>query len=377
MKLRSISCILSSETWQQDSSKKFQKEVERMVELEGIKMIASPRKHRRGGEVCIIAGVTKVTISKLDIHTGNLEIVWALVRQLQESVIKEIITFALYLPPASRMKSKMTDHIVTTLHHLLTVFPMAGIMGGGDRNDWNVQPVLTAIPRFQNLQQLPTLNGKNLDVFLSNMGSYYSSPIIVEPVVPDCPSRGKKSDHSVPVIYPLDNHNIKENAEYRERTTRPLPESGIRKFGQLMTTEGWEEVRSEDSPSQQDEALQAVLARMLKDALPTKTVKLRYTDKPFITKEIKVIDRRRRREYEKNGKSQKYLNLTIVYKRKLNSETQKFLDRNVRALMETEPGRAYSILRPFSNPTPYSYRVSSLDRVSSASGGLQHSYGRL
>jgi hypothetical protein len=31
----------------------------------------------------------------------------------------------------------------------------------------------------------------------------------------------------------------------------------------------------------------------------------------------------------------------------------------------------------FSNPTPYSYRVSSLDRVSSASGGLQHSYGRL
>ena len=166
MKLRSITCILASETWQKESSKKFQKEVQRMVEMEGLEMISNPRKHRRGGGVCIIADITKVSISKLDIQTGNLEIVWALVRPLQESVIKEIITFALYLPPHSKMKSKMSDHIVTTLHQLLTVFPMAGIMGGGDRNDWNLQPVLDAVPRFQNLQHLPTLNGKNLDVFL-------------------------------------------------------------------------------------------------------------------------------------------------------------------------------------------------------------------
>ena len=35
--------------------------------------------------------------------------------------------------------------------------------------------------------------------------------------------------------------------------------------------------------------------------------------------------------------------------------------------------RDYVVHKAFSNPTPYSYRVSSLDRVSSASGGLQHS----
>ena len=154
-----------------------------------------------------------------------------------------------------------------------------------------------------------------------------------------------QSKKAVPLIYPLDNHTIKENTEYKERTTRPLPDSGVRKFGQLITAKDWEEVRSKDSPSQQDEALQAVLARMLEVALPTKTVRLRYTDKPYITKEIKVIDRRRRREYDKNGKSQKYLHLTQVYKRKLDKETQKYLNKNVRALMETEPGRAYCILK--------------------------------
>ena len=113
-----------------------------MVELDGIRMISKPRKHRRGGGVCILADLTEISISPLDVPTGNLEIVWALVKPLRESVIKQIITFSFYLPPRSRMKTKMNDHIVTTLHHLMTVFPGAGIMGGGDRNDWNVNVVL-------------------------------------------------------------------------------------------------------------------------------------------------------------------------------------------------------------------------------------------
>ena len=61
------------------------------------------------------------------------------------------------------------------------------------------------------------------------------------------------------IMYPLDNVTIRNSTEYRERTTRPLPDSGIRKFGLAMVGEDWEEVREEDSPSQQDEALQVLL----------------------------------------------------------------------------------------------------------------------
>ena len=310
--MRGISCILASESSEKANSKAFQKEVERMVEMEGLTMISKPRKYRRGGGVCIIADTTKVTISPLDIPTGNLEIVWALIKPIQESVIKEILTFAFYLPPKSRMKTKMSDHIVTTLHQLLTRFPRAGIMGAGDRNDWDCDQILPAIPRLQNLQPLPTLNGKNLDVFISNLGPFYSKSVVVPAVEPDNPARGKKSDHSVPIIYPLNSNSIKESPIYTERTTRPLPDSGIRKFGQMIITEGWEEVRPDDTSSQQDKALQAVLGRILDSCLPTKTVRLRNTDKPYITNDIKNIDRRRRREYEKNGKSQKYIALSIT-----------------------------------------------------------------
>ena len=98
-------------------------------------MISKARKYRRGGGVCILADISKVFIKPLDINTGSLEIIWALINQHEGLVIKHIIVFSFYMPPRSRMKTKMTDHIVTTLHQLLTVYPGAGIMGGGDQND--------------------------------------------------------------------------------------------------------------------------------------------------------------------------------------------------------------------------------------------------
>ena len=343
--MRNITCVLASETWEKNSSKKYQKEVERMFELEGLRMISKLRKFRRGGGVRIIADITQISIIPLDIQSGNLEIVWALIKPLEESVVKEIITFSFYLPPKSRMKSKMNDHIITTLHQLLTRFPRAGIMGGGDRNDWNVSPVLDAIPRFQNLQHLPTLNGKNLDVFLSNLGCFYASSVVVPPLLPDDPTSGKPGDHSVPVLYPLDNHNIQTKEEYSERTTRPLPDSGVRLFGTMMINQDWDEVKDDDTTTQQDEALQSLLTRMLDDSCPTKTVRLRLTDKPFITRELKILDRQRKRAYRQVGKSQKYLLLNDRYERKLKAAAQNYLDKNVRAIKESDPGKAYSILK--------------------------------
>ena len=49
MQMRDIACVLASETWEKSSNKKYQKEVERLFEMDGLKMISKPRKFRRGG----------------------------------------------------------------------------------------------------------------------------------------------------------------------------------------------------------------------------------------------------------------------------------------------------------------------------------------
>ena len=344
--MREIGVALCSESWEKASNKKYQMEVERLLEMKGLKMVSNPRKYRRGGGVCIVADLSKVSIQPLDTpNPHNLEIVFALVKPMDPTVIKEIITFALYSPPRSRKKAKMTDLIVTTLHSLLTSFPQAGIMGGGDRNCYNVSPILQAVPGLKNLQQLPTLKGKNLDIFLSNMGQYYSTPVIVPPFGCDVPNKGVPSDHSVPIMYPVTNATINQKKEYTFKTTRPLPESGVRDFGKLIVEEAWEAVKEDDNPEDQEEALQNILNDFMERSVPTKTVRMGPQDRPFMTKEVKIIDRRRKREYRKNGRSQVYLDLSVSFSRKFKLAGKRFLQKNVDSLMEAQPGQAYRVLK--------------------------------
>ena len=67
MQLRDLSVALCSETWEKTTNKKYQIEVERILELKGLKMISNTRKYRRGGGVAIIADIAKVTIQSLDV----------------------------------------------------------------------------------------------------------------------------------------------------------------------------------------------------------------------------------------------------------------------------------------------------------------------
>ena len=165
----------------------------------------------------------------------------------------------------------------------------------------------------------------------------------------------------MPVLHSLSNLTLAEGKEYMVKTTRPLPDSGIRHFGQHITQEQWDLVEEEGSPEEQEAALQEVLTAMLDKSCPTKTVKLRpQIDKSFITQEMKTIDRQRRREYRKLGKTQKYSRLKDKFDRKFKSAAQTFLDRTVRSLQESEPGKAYKILKrmgaqPGDNPADGSF----------------------
>ena len=267
---------LCSKTWEQATNKKYQKGAEKILELKGLKIISNPRKYRRGGGVDIVADLSQVTIQALEISKPhNLEVVWALVKPKVPGPIKQIVTFAFYSPPRSRKNPKMKDHILATLHSLLTSYPEAGIMVGGDRNCYNIGPILAGgIPRLQNIQQLPTLGGKSLDILLTNLGPFYAKPEIIPPVECDDPRKGVPSDHLIPIVYPLSNITLGTQAEYIVKTSRPLPASGVREFAQQLIEEDWSAVREQDSTDVQEAIFKEILASSLDMSCPTKSVKL-------------------------------------------------------------------------------------------------------
>ena len=74
-------------------------------------------------------------------------------------------------------------------------------------------------------------------------------------------------------------------------------------------------------------------------------MKLGPQDKVFITAELKRISRLKNREYLKNGKTPKYINLKKQFDAKYKLEAKKYLEKRLDDLGEAKPGQVFNILK--------------------------------
>ena len=288
---RDIGVGLLSEVWQKTNNKKHKFEIEKMLQLHGLKYISTPRLHKRGGGAAIVANLSKFSLEKIDIMINdNLEIVWGLLRPRLSTVtpIREIIVVAFYCPPKSRKKTKLMDHLVTNCHALLTKYPKAGLIIGGDKNDWKIAPLIASVPKLKQIVSLPTCNLKTLDVLLTNLWEFYSVPVVVPAVPCDDPNKGVASDHSTPIAHPLSTeYNIKN--VYKNKVSQPLPDSGIQEFGQWILNEDWASVPDESSPTEQVERLEELTNSKMNKIFPKVSYRVTQQDKAWISFELKKI----------------------------------------------------------------------------------------
>ena len=272
--------------------------------------------------------------------------VWGLLKPKTQtySQIKQILVCAFYSPPNSRKNIKLLDHLISTFHNLLTKYPNAGIILGGDKNKLNIGPLITAIPRLHQIVTKFTHKLKILDVILTNLHQFYCVPVIVPPVQPDRPGHGVPSDHSVPVAHPRTNIYSNTN-EYRTVTVRPLPDSRIRDFGQWICAEKWLEFDRDEDPDKQAEQLKEILAEKVDQFFPQETFRISSKDKPYLTKELKQLDRQKKRVYRKQGRSQKYLELLSKFDAKFEKAVADHLEKNGKLLKTSNPSKAYATLK--------------------------------
>ena len=297
---RNISLSILSEVWEKVNCKKQQFELEKIFQMDGLKYISTPRITRRGGGAAIVANLREFSLEKIPVSIPhNLEVVWGLLRPKKESeTIREIIVAALYSPPNYKKNSKLLDHLLSTTHYLLSVYPRAGLVIGGDKNNLKLSSLLSGIPRLRQIVSKYTHGRKILDVLLTNMSPLYGVPEIVPAVPPDNPQLGVASDHSTVVATPLTQDSVKRSRDYVTRTFRPLPQSGILEFGEWICSEDWSGIPDQGDPTQQVENFENIVNTKLDSMLPRKSVKINPNlDKPFYTAELKKLDRQVKREY--------------------------------------------------------------------------------
>ena len=70
----------------------------------------------------------------------------------------------------------------------------------------------------------------------------------------------------------------------------------------------------------------------LNEIFPTKEVRISNKDKKWIDSELKKLDRSKKREYAKRGRSDKYNELNKQFDLKYKKAANNFLEKNVRSL---------------------------------------------
>ena len=175
MEMRDISLAMLSEVWEKQNCKKQQHELEKMLNMDGLKYISTPRTTKRGGGAAIVVSLKKFTLEKIEVlNPDKVEVVFGLLRPKKTtSNVKEIIVAAFYSPPKSRKNPQLLDHLLSTTLHLLSKYPTAGVVLGGDKNNLNITSLLNGIPKLRQIVTKCTYNSKILDIILTNMASLY------------------------------------------------------------------------------------------------------------------------------------------------------------------------------------------------------------
>ena len=91
------------------------------------------------------------------------------------------------------------------------------------------------------------------------------------------------------------------------------------------------------------ELFQNVMLENYERCFPTKTLKVCEEDRPWVSVELKNLDRKVKREFSKNKQSEKWIKLKEQFEAKSLIEKQRYFSNMVSDLKTSNPGQWYSM----------------------------------
>ena len=280
-------CFLS-EVWEKSENKKHQAKIEEILEMRGILYISTPRPGaKRGGGAGIAFNLNQnlFTLSKLNIDIPKpLEVVWGLLRPIEQTGdIKKIILCSFYSPPNSRKNNLLIDHISVTWNMLKMQHPNAGTLISGDKNNLDEKKILALDPKFSQIVSRNTRKNKILSIIITDLQSYFHEPKIIPPVPVDVQGKGVPSDHNGVFALPITSSNSLRTTVARKIQVRPMPESLMLKFGQILANETWNILEPQMTSTELVDMFEQHTSQLVNSVFPLKTVTVSDRDKPYMT----------------------------------------------------------------------------------------------
>ena len=221
----------------------------------------------------------------------------------------------------------------------------------GDSNDLKLDSILSLSPSLVQIVKAWTRMNPPamLDPIIMTLSHLYQEALCLEPLDADSDKAGKKSDHKIVVAKPI---NIIENKCSRQTKTvkvRPFPQSGYKKFKDWLIDESWEPVFKAESAHEKAKIFQTLLVNKVNEIFPEKLRKLHSDDQPWICHKLKQLDRKRKRLYRKERRSDNWRKLDKLFKKEVKAAKSNFYKKSVADLKRKKPGQWYACLKKLSS----------------------------
>ena len=102
----------------------------------------------------------------------------------------------------------------------------------------------------------------------------------------------------------------------------------------------------------------------LDEIFPEKTRNISSDDEPWVSHKLKIMDRKRKRIYNKERRSPKWKHLDKLFKKEMKSAKAQFYLKSVAELKMSKPGQWYSCLKRITSHDQQKNQQTNVDEIS-------------
>ena len=347
----SASLIFMSESWERENLT-----LDQIIKLENYTIVSNvSQRTGAGGRPAIFVNNAKYEVRNITNTLAQIpwgvEAVWCIITPkstTNDSTIQKIACCALYCKPNSKKKTLLLDHISEAYNTLKTKFNRGlHFVIAGDTNDLKLDAILNLDQNFAQIVTKPTRMNPPavLDPIIMSLAKYYQEPSCLKPLDPDSNKNGAPSDHRIVLTRPINTIDNKPIRNVRKVVVRPIPQSGLDLYRDWLMDQTWDQVYQAESAHTKAEIFQKMLVHKYDEIFPQKIRNISSDDQPWITFKMKKLDRKRKRVFHKERRSEKWRKLDKLFKNEVKNAKAEFYKNKIEELKLKNPKQWYSCLK--------------------------------
>ena len=222
-----------------------------------------------------------------------------------KGVREKIAVVTSYMPPnlSLAVARDMIEYTSDLVAELKRVHDNCVVILGGDFNQWPVEELLEDHPEIKEAPVGPTRGDRAIDRIFTNFPRAIKESGTRTPLETE---DGSPSDHKQAFVRAIFEKPIEKTIKY---TYRPYTAKGALDFSTALRCADWSPVFSASNSSDKTVAFQAVIEQEMDRCFPLKTTIKRESDPPWVNGLIRALARKRRKVYDREGRSSRWRRL--------------------------------------------------------------------